>query len=178
MEELGLFCAGVFIGSIATVSLKYIENSGDWRSTLAVILPAVFSGVALSFTKRFRNEALGCYPLGLAIGLMWNFMEVAKRDISFGDQTHLLVGIAQIVGTVAVTGFAVAVVGIPACRYARDLWRSGTSASQPTKRVAPFGTAIGVTAPTETPLRVVPEKDRADRPEVLEEPTAAEGTSR
>ncbi|MFM0061385.1 hypothetical protein PQR64_37900 [Paraburkholderia phytofirmans] len=172
MEELGLFCAGVFISSIATVSLKYIENSGDWRSTLAVILPAVFSGVALSFTKRFKNEALGCYPLGLVIGLMWNFMEVAKRDISVGDTTHLLVGIAQILGTVAVTGFAVAVVGIPACRYARDLWRSGPTASQTTKPAAPFVNPTGATALTETPLRVVSEKDRA---EGREQPAAAEG---
>ncbi|SEF11924.1 hypothetical protein SAMN02787142_7797 [Burkholderia sp. WP9] len=131
MEELGLFCIGVFVGSIATVSLTFIQNASDWRMTLATVLPAVFSGVALGFVKRFRTTALGCYPLGLVIALMWHFMGIATTYLESGagkkglsGAMDFFLGGAQLLGTAALTAAAIVVAGIPAWQYIRNVWKS------------------------------------------------------
>lgn len=87
MDYLGLFCLGVFVGTIATLGLRRVETIPDWEKVLAFTLPAVLSGAAMVFLDRFRySPAFGCYPLGLVAALVWAYITVALQHIRKADE--------------------------------------------------------------------------------------------
>lgn len=83
MEYLGLFCLGVFAGAIATLGLRFIKDVDQWQKALAVVLPAVLSGLAMVVVDRFKySPALGSYPLGLVAALMWAYIDTAVMNVT------------------------------------------------------------------------------------------------
>jgi hypothetical protein len=109
---------GVFVGSITTIVLKFIDSSDDWRKSLAVLLPAVFSGVTAAFFKDFDKSAVACYPVGLVIGLMWNYMYIAKENIADVSRIKKFIGWVQMIGTGLLTVIALWVVAGHAYEFA------------------------------------------------------------
>jgi O-antigen ligase len=87
MDYLGLFCLGVFVGTIATLGLRRVETIPDWEKVLAFTLPAVLSGAAMVFLDRFKfSPAFGCYPLGLVAALVWAYITVALAHVRKADE--------------------------------------------------------------------------------------------
>jgi hypothetical protein len=87
MDYLGLFCLGVFVGTIATLGLRRVESIPDWEKVLAFTLPAVLSGAAMVFVDRFKySPAFGCYPLGLVAALVWAYITVALAHVRKADE--------------------------------------------------------------------------------------------
>lgn len=123
LDDLGLFCMGVFVGSISTIALQYIHELKDWKYVLSIILPAVFGGVSVTYIKRFtNNKSVACYPIGLLIGLMWSYMYTAKTYIESGKWYLATIGFGQMVGTVVVTVIVVLVVAKSAIRFLKQEW--------------------------------------------------------
>ena len=136
MEYLGLFCLGAFVGSIATLGLRFIKEVDQWQKAMAAVLPAVLSGVAMVAVDRFKySPALGCYPLGLVAALMWAYVDtavdnvtalrgIAKPDQAAQPDTRVeydalawkrRIGIAHLAAATVVTAFAAVLAAIPAC---------------------------------------------------------------
>lgn len=83
MDYLGLFCLGAFVGTIATLGLRFIRDLDQWQKVLAAVLPAVLSGVAMVTVDRFKDSpAFGAYPLGLVAALMWAYIDEAIANIT------------------------------------------------------------------------------------------------
>jgi len=112
MDYLGLFCLGVFVGTIATFGLRRVASIKDWQTVLGFTLPAVLSGAAMVFIDRFKySPAFGAYPLGLVCALMWAYTTVSVDNIKNGPPlirwlaiTHLLVaGLLTLAGACVAT---------------------------------------------------------------------------
>ncbi len=83
MDYLGLLTLGAFVGAIAALGVRYINSVESWQKVLLAILPAVLSGIAITFVDRFKySPALGCYPLGLVVAFLWTYCDVAVKNIA------------------------------------------------------------------------------------------------
>ena len=121
MDYLGLFCLGAFVGALVTYGLPFVQGLGDWRTLLATIIAAVFTGVVIAFVDRFRtSKAIGTYAVGLLVALMWAYSRTAVALIKGSNDAVQILGWAQLAGTVVVTAIALALVLPPAFR---DVWR-------------------------------------------------------
>jgi len=115
VDYLGLFCLGAFVGAVATLGLRFASDIGNWQKVLALILPAVLSGAALVFVDKFKySPALGCYPLGLLISLLWAYADLAVRNIQSTSRILFTLGCAHLTVAVLVTATAATAVTLPA----------------------------------------------------------------
>ncbi len=109
------------MGTVATVGLKFITDVGGWRKVLTLLLPAALAGVAVVFVDKFKySPALGCYPLGLLVGLLWAFSERAVANINSSSRQLVRLGYAHLTAATLFSIFAGAFVVIPAILQIRD----------------------------------------------------------
>ena len=128
MDYLGLFSLGAFVGAIATFGLRFMKDAQTWKQGLFVMIAATLSGTAILFVDRFRNsEALGAYPLGLLISLMWAYADVAIANIKSDGKPSRIVGWLHLIGVTLASLIAAALVLPPAVRKA---WSDFLNASQ------------------------------------------------
>lgn len=121
MDYLGLFCLGAFVGAIGTFALRFVKDISDWRKVLALALPAVLSGVSVIFVDKFKySPALGCYPLGLLVALLWSFSDTAVQNIVSDRVDRKIIGLAHLIAATALTGLAGLLVIIPVLIQLRD----------------------------------------------------------
>jgi asparagine N-glycosylation enzyme membrane subunit Stt3 len=113
MDILGLFCLGCFLGSIAVVGLRFMNTQGTWVQGLATTITATLSGTAVLFIKEF-HAAIGAYPIGLLIALLWVYVPDAITKISSSKKTDKAIGWLHLVGVVVVNFVAAAIVVPPA----------------------------------------------------------------
>ncbi len=111
MDYLGLFCLGCFVGSIALVGLQFMTNSAKWKEGMTAMILATLSGSAVLFVDKFRNSpAIGAYPLGLLIALLWTYATVAIKNIR-DDHRHIRVlGWLHMAGVVLINILAAALI--------------------------------------------------------------------
>ena len=116
MDYLGLFSLGAFVGTIAALGIRYIKDIDQWQKVLAAVLPAVLSGVALAFVDRFKySPAIGCYPLGLVVALMWTYADVGAENFTNGrNRSTKAVGFLHILAAGLVTVGSAGLVLVPA----------------------------------------------------------------
>ena len=116
MDYLGLFSLGVFVGAIASLGVRYVSDVKEWQIVLAAALPAVLSGVALAFVDRFKySPAIGCYPLGLVIALMWTYADTAvKSFVSGASKSEKTIGLLHLVAATLASLAGAILVLIPA----------------------------------------------------------------
>lgn len=116
MDYLGLFSLGAFVGSIAALGIRYIKDVHQWQKVLAAVLPAVLAGVALAFVDRFKDSsAIGCYPLGLVVALMWTYADVGAENFSNGKSAGTkTVGFLHLAAAGLVTVGSAILVMVPA----------------------------------------------------------------
>jgi hypothetical protein len=121
---LGLFCLGAFVGTIGTLALKFVKGIPDWRNVLTMSLPAVLSGIVVVFVDKFKySPALGCYPLGLLVSLLWAFSDNAVQNIISGENDRRMIGFAHLTAAILLTLGAGAVVVVPVIFQLRDKWK-------------------------------------------------------
>jgi hypothetical protein len=121
MDYLGLFCLGAFVGGISTAALKMIQNIGQWQKVLVSVLPAVLSGVVLVFVDKFRySPALGCYPMGLLVALIWAYTDDAIKNCCSDELERKIIGWSHIIASGAISIVAGAIVVIPVFMQLRD----------------------------------------------------------
>lgn len=124
MDYLGLLCLGAFVGSIAALGVRYIKSIDQWEKVLAAVLPAVLSGVALAFVERFKESAaLGCYPLGLVLAMLWTYADVAVENAASANSRLALIGWGHIAACVVASLAALTLALIPAMLQLRDISR-------------------------------------------------------
>lgn len=118
MDYLGLFCLGVFVGTIATLGVKYINDVSEWQKVLAAVLPAVLSGVAIAFVDRFKYApSLGAYPLGLVAALMWAYSDVGVKNFTCGENKGTkAIGFLHLLAASLVTISSAVLVLVPALK--------------------------------------------------------------
>ena len=115
MEYLGLFCLGVFTGTVAMIGLRKIQSLTDWRQVFVVVLPVLLSGAAMVFVDRFRySPAVGAFPLGLVASLLWAYIGAALDNLKSSDAGANAVGWAHVAAAVGVVSGAVPLVVVPA----------------------------------------------------------------
>ena len=116
MDYLGLFCLGAFVGTIASLGVRYIKDIDQWQKVLAAVLPAVLSGVALAFVDRFKySPAIGCYPLGLVVALMWTYADVGVENFVKGEsKSKKTIGLLHLAASTVVSAAGGILVVIPA----------------------------------------------------------------
>jgi len=120
MDYLGLFCLGAFIGALVTYGLQFVNGLKNWQQLLTTILAAVFTGAVIVFIDRFQDShALGAYPVGLLIALMWAYANIAVEHIKSTDKHLKLLGWAHIGAATIVTIVAAALILPPAFH---DAW--------------------------------------------------------
>jgi len=120
MDYVGLFALGAFVGAIATVGLRYIRSVHTWMQGLATMIAATLSGTALLFVGHFNNsKALGAYPVGLLIALMWAYADVALKNIKSPEKPLRKLGYLHIYGVAAASVLAV---GLVLFLSIRDNW--------------------------------------------------------
>lgn len=121
MDYVGLFCLGAFVGGISTAALKMIQNIGQWQKVLVLVLPAVLSGVVLVFVDKFRySPALGCYPMGLLVALLWAYTDDAIKNLTSKEPMKIGIGILHILASAVISIFAGLIVLIPVMMQLRD----------------------------------------------------------
>lgn len=121
MDYLGLFCLGCFVGAIATIGIRFINNLDNWGKVLGLALPAVLSGIAVVFVDKFKySPAFGCYPLGLLVSLLWAYSDKAVEKLQSEKRATIRLGIAHLMGAVVVTGAAATIVVLPAVWQLND----------------------------------------------------------
>jgi hypothetical protein len=124
MDYLGLFCLGAFVGAIATAGLRFVSGIGEWQKVLALILPAVLSGVAIVFVNKFKySPAVGCYPLGLLVALLWAYSDRAMSNVRSTEKKITWLGYAHLFAAVAVSFAAGIVVTLPVIWQLQDEYR-------------------------------------------------------
>jgi hypothetical protein len=124
VDYLGLFCLGAFVGAIATIGIRFIENLDNWAKVLGLVLPAVLSGVAVVFVDKFKySPALGCYPLGLLVSLLWAYSDRAVANIQSEKSYSVRLGYAHLTGAITITFAAGLVVTLPAVWQLQDEYR-------------------------------------------------------
>jgi hypothetical protein len=115
MEYLGLFCLGVFAGTLTVMGLRKTPSLTDWRQAFVVILPVLLSGAAMVFVERFRySPAVGAFPLGLVASLLWSCIGTALDHLKLSDAGAKAVGWAHVAAAVGVVAGAVPLVVVPA----------------------------------------------------------------
>lgn len=121
MDYLGLFCLGAFVGTIATLGVRFINNVTEWQKVLAAVLPAVLSGVAISFVDRFKySPSLGAYPLGLVAALMWAYADVGVKNLTSKQNNGIkVIGFLHLFAAGLVTIFSAVLTLVPAVEQVR-----------------------------------------------------------
>lgn len=123
MDYLGLFCLGVFVGTVATFGMNRVESLKDWQTVLAMTLPAVLSGAAMVFIDRFKySPAFGCYPLGLAAALVWAYTSRAVQNVKEGRPIVRVLALLHLAAAALVTVAAAFVATVPAYLQLRAEW--------------------------------------------------------
>lgn len=115
MQMLGMMALGVFVGAVVTDAIRRREDTGV--ASILGVISAALSGVVLAFMKFAGvtdQDALMCYPIGLVLGMMWAYSDVAAENVRKGH----VIGWLHLIGTVGVTALAVIVVLIPYLRSA------------------------------------------------------------
>ncbi|MFM0598419.1 hypothetical protein, partial [Paraburkholderia dilworthii] len=121
MDYLGLFCLGAFVGAIGTVALKFVSDISGWRQVLVSALPAVLSGIVVVFVDKFKySPALGCYPLGLLVALLWAYTDSAIVNLTSGGSIKFGIGLAHLFGSILLSAIAGVIVLIPVIMQLRD----------------------------------------------------------
>jgi hypothetical protein len=121
MDYLGLFCLGGFVGAIATIGIRFVNDLNNWGKLLGLVLPAVLSGVAVVFVDKFKySPALGCYPLGLLVSLLWAYSPEAITRIQSGKPSNSRLGFAHLAAAIVITAAAGIVVTLPAVWQLKD----------------------------------------------------------
>ena len=119
MDFLGLFCLGAFIGALVTYGLQFVSGLQNWQQLLATIIAAVFTGAVIAFVDRFRTSpALGAYPVGLLVALMWTYANVAVNHIKSPDKHLKMLGWGHIGAATLISVVAAALMLPPAFREA------------------------------------------------------------
>lgn len=116
MDYLGLFCLGVFIGTVSIIGVRYVKDLQQWQNVFIAILPVVLSGATIAFVDRFKySPAIGCYPLGLVAALMWIYIDKAVENFIDVDKKGMKrIGILHIFASSLVTALSITLVSIPA----------------------------------------------------------------
>jgi hypothetical protein len=115
MDYLGLFCLGVFAGTIASFGMTHVSSVQEWQTVLAFSLPAVLGGAAMVLVERFADSAaFGCYPAGLVAALIWAFTPDSLKLIKSGDKSAFILGYAHLIVAALVTLTLAAVATVPA----------------------------------------------------------------
>ena len=115
MDYLGLFCLGAFVGTIATFGMNKVASLKDWQTVLSLTLPAVLSGAAMVFIDRFKySPAFGCYPLGLAVALMWAYTQKSIDNLKAGPTSVRILALLHLFGAAVVTISGAVVATVPA----------------------------------------------------------------
>ena len=122
MDYLGLTALGIFVGTVVTKGLGYIDGLGTAAKAATLILGAALSGTVIVFLDRFakKTPALGAYALGLLLGLMWTMAGVAVENITSGTHDRQLLGWLHLVAAVAASVVVALLVLPPAFR---QVWR-------------------------------------------------------
>lgn len=167
MDYLGLFSLGAFVGTIASLGVRYINSVDQWQKVLAAVLPAVLSGVALGFVDRFRySPALGCYPLGLVAALLWTYADVGAENFAKGaNRSTRVVGGLHLAASSLITAVSVTLVLVPAVLHLKAEYATPLAS-----RVAMLEKERekSLTGPAEEPATT---KETAKEPETAAEPT-------
>jgi hypothetical protein len=150
MDYLGLFSLGAFVGTIAALGIRYIKDLDQWQKVLAAVLPAVLSGVALAFVDRFKySPAIGCYPLGLVVALMWTYADVGVANFADGkNNSTKTIGFLHLASAALVSVASGILVLVPAVAQVHAEYKIPAS-----ERVAMLGEERkkSLAAPQETP---------------------------
>jgi hypothetical protein len=114
MDYLGLFCLGVFVGTIATFGMNKVTQLSEWKTVMTLTLPAVLSGAAMVFIDRFKySPAFGCYPLGLAVALTWAYTARSLENIRAGGWLRGA-GVLHLLASALLTFAGIVVAAYPA----------------------------------------------------------------
>jgi hypothetical protein len=107
--ELGTFCLGLFVGTVASIGIGLITTFETFGKAVTVILSAALGGVTLAFiqvVREFRTgAAIGAYCAGLLVAILWAYAGIATKNILSPDTPHVVMGYLQMAATVLVTGF-------------------------------------------------------------------------
>jgi hypothetical protein len=115
MDYLGLFCLGVFVGTIATFGMHKVESLKDWQTVLSLTLPAVLSGAAVMLVDKFKySPAFGAYPLGLAVALSWAYVPRAVENLRSSSKCMKTVGVLHICASTVLTAAGIYLAAWPA----------------------------------------------------------------
>jgi hypothetical protein len=111
MDYVGLFCLGIFVGSIAAVGLKFMTDPANWKQGMTAMILATLSGSSVLFVDRFRSsEAIGTYPMGLLIALIWAYAPVALDNIGSQSRQMRALGWLHLVAVVLATLLSAALI--------------------------------------------------------------------
>jgi hypothetical protein len=123
MDYLGLFCLGVFVGTIATFGMGKVVSLKDWQTVLSLTLPAVLSGAAMVFIDRFKySPAFGSYPLGLVVALLWAYTQKSIDNLKAGPTSVRILAVLHLLASALVTGAGAFVATVPAVLQLRAEW--------------------------------------------------------
>lgn len=115
MDYLGLFCLGVFAGTIATFGMTFVSSVRGWQTVLAFSLPAVLGGAAMVLVDRFAGSpAFGCYPAGLVAALIWAFAPDSVKLVRSGDDSAFVIGSLHLAAAGIVTATLSVLAAVPA----------------------------------------------------------------
>jgi hypothetical protein len=104
--------------------LRFVSGVGEWQKVLALILPAVLSGVAVLFVNKFKySPALGCYPLGLLVALLWAYSDRAMANVGSTETKITMLGFAHLAAAVIISFAAGLVVTLPVVWQLQDEYR-------------------------------------------------------
>ena len=124
MDYVGLFCLGIFVGSIAVVGLQYMTSASKWKQGLTAIIVATLSGTAILFVDRYKSSpAVGAYPMGLLIALIWGYIYVATANMLHIDRKRKILGWLHLAGAVTATLLASALIFPFAWAAAVTAWK-------------------------------------------------------
>jgi hypothetical protein len=112
MDYVGLFCLGIFVGSIAAVGLRFISDANTWKQGMTAMIAATLSGATVLFVDRYKDSAaIGAYPMGLLIALIWGYIPVAVANIKSNQKVERVIGYlhlsAAVVATLLASGLIV-----------------------------------------------------------------------
>lgn len=117
MDYLGLFCLGVFAGTIATFGMTHVTTLEGWKTVLALSLPAVLGGGVMVMVDRFDGSpALGCFPMGLVASLVWAFAPDSVKLIRSPDEPAKIIGWAHLGIAFCVTAGLAILAALPAVK--------------------------------------------------------------
>lgn len=108
LDALGYFCLGVFVGTITSFSINFLENAKSSLEAVKVILPAALGGVATTFLQSMEktNHGMPSYAIGLLIGLMWIRAQTAIELIQDKLLWKRCLGVLHIASVIIASIFA------------------------------------------------------------------------